>query len=205
MARRNILSFINELERAVFTTREIVLKSGKSKSTVTQSLKYLCRQGILIKVYRGIWALVGQKISPHTIIPFLLPRRRAYVSFITALHLHGIIEQIPQVITLASTSHTRTIRTKLGAFSIHRIAPSFYKGFDWYKGNGSFLIAEPEKALIDSLYVSVYKKKQYRFFPELTFPRSFDFSKARKWAQSIPGPSRSNVLKRLAEINAGAK
>ena len=42
------------------------------------------------------------------------------------------------------------------------------------------------KALIDSLYLSARKKKQFRYFPELYFPESFSFKKANEWAEKIP-------------------
>lgn len=187
MSRESILIFIKKLHRPVFTTHELSSLSGKSLSVTTQALNFLQKQGLLFKIYRGIWAETGnERLSPYIVVPFLLPRHRAYVSFISALHLYGIIEQIPQVITLASTAHTRTIRTKTGTFSIHRIAPSFFDGFAWYKGPGSFLIAEPEKALIDCLYLSACKKKQFSYFPELHFPKNFSFKKAGEWVKKIP-------------------
>ena len=183
---KNIMVFIKKLGRKVFTTHELVSISDKSASTVVQSLNRLVYQGLLIKVTRGVWAQSGvKKFSMFEVIPFLFPRRRVYVSFITALHLHGIIEQIPQVVTLASTAHTRTIRTKIGVFSVHQITPTLFDGFDWYKGEGSFLIAEPEKALIDSLYLSGRKKKQFGHFPELHIPAEFSYKKAVQWGKRI--------------------
>ena len=99
---KNVLAFIKQIGRPVFTTHELVVLSGKSPSTVVQSLNHLVRQGVIAKMYRGVWAESGAKtISHFEIIPYLFPRQRVYVSFITALHLHGIMEQIPQVITLA--------------------------------------------------------------------------------------------------------
>lgn len=185
--RQTILFFIRKLGRPVFTTYELRTVSGKSASTVIQCLNRLAQQGLLVKIYRGVWAEAGPKpMSPFEIIPHLFPRQRVYVSFITALHLHGMVEQIPQVVTLASTSHTRTLRTAAGPFSLHQIDPAFFDGFDWYKGEGSFLIAEPEKALIDSLYLSGRKKKQFGHFPEIHFPPKFNFKKAVQWARSIP-------------------
>jgi predicted transcriptional regulator of viral defense system len=184
---RNIMVFVKKLGRPVFTTHELVAVSGKSRPTVTQCLTRLAEQDLLIKIYRGVWAEAGQKpLSPFEIIPYLFPRQRVYVSFISALHLHGIVEQIPQVVTLASLSHTKTLRTKAGAFSVHQISPTFFDGFNWYKAEGSFLIAEPEKALIDSLYLSSRRKKQFGHFPELHFPVTFSFKKARVWIGRIP-------------------
>lgn len=202
MPKLPILTAIKQLGRNVFTTREIASFSKSSLSNATQGLSCLVRKGVILKIYRGVWGLeIGnQRLSPYSIIPSLLPRQRAYVSFISALHLYGIIEQIPQSITLASTSHTRTIKTKLGTFFIHKISPSFFKGFDWYKGEGDFLIAEPEKAFVDCLYISARKKRQFGYFPELNFPASFDFKKVKKWVQLIPNPKiRKAVLKKLTE------
>jgi len=202
MVKKSILTFAKKLNRPVFTTREAAMLSGSSLSNASKMLKTLEKKGLIFKVARGIWAETGnEKLSSYNVIPFLLPKNRAYVSFISALHLYGIIEQIPQEITLASTVHTKKIHTKVGTFSIHRIPPSFFDGFDWYKGDGSFLIAEPEKALIDSLYLSTRKKKQFGYFPELYFPKSFNFKEATKWIEKIHDLRiRSSVEKKLAEI-----
>lgn len=202
MSKHSIMSFIRKLDRPVFTTHELSALSGKSLSTVTQSLNYLRKVGLILKIYRGIWAEAKyQQLSPYTVVPFLLPSHRAYVSFISALHLHGIIEQIPQEITLASTCHSKRVTTGIGAFSIHRITPLFFKGFGWYKGTGSFLIAEPEKALVDSFYISACRKKQFGFFPELHFPKSFSMRKVKDWVKKIPDVKiRSYVLKKANSI-----
>lgn len=201
------MAFIKKAGRPVFTTHELTALSGKSPSTLVQSLNRLVEQGLLVKIYRGVWAQPGPRaISPFEIISYLFPRQRVYVSFITALHLHGIVEQIPQVITLASTAHTSTLRTKAGVFSVHQIAPAFFDGFDWYKGEGNFLIAELEKALIDSLYLSSRKKKQFGFFPELDFPPEFSFKKAVRWAERIPEKKiRLYVLEKLQALEKEIK
>src|SRR3989338_7731222 len=97
----NMLAFIKQLKRPVFTTHELASVSGKSLSAVTQALNYLETQGLIFKISRGVWAEEGnESLSPYRVIPFLFPRHRAYVSFISALHLYGIIEQIPQMIKI---------------------------------------------------------------------------------------------------------
>ncbi len=198
----SILNFIKKLNRPVFTTTELSAISKKSLSNTTQSLNYLQKQGVVLKIYRGIWAEITNKpLSPYSVIPFLFPLHQSYVSFISALHLYGIIEQIPQVINLASTAHTKTIVTKLGTFSVHQIAPNFFNGFDWYKNEGNFLIAEPEKALVDCLYLAGYKKRQFAHFPELRFSKTFSFKKTKEWIENIPNAKiRSFALLKLTTI-----
>ena len=207
MRKQSILGFIKKMARPVFTTAELSAVSGKSLSATVQALNYLQEQGAVLKIYRGIWTEATDKpLSPYGIIPFLFPRHRAYVSFISALHFYGIIEQIPQVITLASTARTKTIVTKLGTFSVHQITPSFFDGFGWYNDKGDFLIAEPEKALVDCLYLAGYKKRQFANFPELRFPKTFSFKKAKEWIKKIPNSKvRSFAQQKLTTIEKQAQ
>jgi len=209
MNKQSILVIIGKLRQQVFTTREIALLSGKSLSAVTQTLNNLARKGIVTKIYRGVWIREsGDAVSPFAIIPHLFPGQRVYVSFISALHLYGIIEQIPQVITLASTAHARKIDTRIGVFHTYHITPSFFAGFGWYKGNGSFLIAEPEKAFVDCLYLSAYKQKMFVHFPELSFPASFSFRRVRGWIDRIQSKTTRAYVKKMftEKINsAGAE
>ncbi len=201
MRKKSIFAAIKDIGKPVFTTRELSQISGKSPSVVTQSLNNLVKDGAVAKIYRGVWVNSGAAVSSYTIMPYLFSGHRAYVSFISALHLYGIIEQIPQVITIASTSHSRTIRTAAGVFRSHHITPEFFTGFDWYQGHGSFLIADQEKALVDSLYLSAYKKKNFGYFPELHLPPSFSFKKARQWADRTPSnKARVHAQKRLKQL-----
>lgn len=196
------IEYVKMLNRPVFTTREISDLSGKSTSNVTQSLNYLARHNVVKKLCQGTWAEVTNKLlNPYMLISHLFKSGRVYVSFLSALHLHGIIEQIPQTITLASTAHTKKIKTVVGVFVVHQITPAFFFGFDWYKGTGNFLIAEPEKALADCLYLYTKKKKQYGHFPELNIDKPFRIQKVKEWIEKIPGEkSRIAAKAKLDEI-----
>lgn len=197
MQRNNPLTYIKKLDKTVFTTREIAEISGKSLSSISQSLSNLEKHGLVTKIYRGIWVETNRKdISPYSIIPALFPGQRAYLSFVSALHLYGIIEQIPQVITVATTAHSRVFHTKLGIFCAHKILPSFFQGFDWYRKTGDFLIAGPEKAFIDCLYISVFRNRQFGFFPELDFRKDFSMRKAASWIKEIKSLRIRNTVER---------
>lgn len=188
MAQQHILSAIKQLNRQIFTTREIAFLRKSTLSNTTQTLSGLAKAKVIIKIYRGIWGIEfgKERISRYSIIPFLTPQGRSYLSFTSALHLYGIIEQIPQVVTLAFSGHSRRIHTALGDFELHRLAPGFFKGFDWYKIEGKFLIADPEKAFVDCLYLSARKSKQFGSFPELHFPSTFKEKKVWAWTEAIP-------------------
>ena len=185
MAKITLISHITGLGRPVFSARDLSAVSGRSPSAVSQGLAFLRRQGLVSKVSHGVWAAGAAAPGPYAVIAHILPKQRAYVSFTSALHLHGIIEQIPQVITLASVAHGGEIKTAAGVFSVHHLAPSFFSGFGWSNGTAGFLLAEPEKALVDCLYVSAFRKRQFSHFPELRFPKSFSFKKAYGWVDAI--------------------
>ena len=49
MPSHNIMKFIKQLNRPIFTTYELTANSGKSRSTTTQALNYLVRQSLITK------------------------------------------------------------------------------------------------------------------------------------------------------------
>jgi hypothetical protein len=115
--------------------------------------------------------------------------------------MYGIISQIPKVIYCATTAHTKIVKTKLASYSFHKISGSFFKGFSWDK-NSSFLLALVEKAFVDTLYISSRKGKRFYHFPELEFPSSFSFKKAKQWAELIKEKRiKSFVLERIESLN----
>ncbi len=145
---------VQKLNRLVFTTREIAVLTGMSLSSAAQGLARLEKQMVLKKVMRGLWALADdRRFSALMVVPFLNPSHQSYVSFISALHLYGFISQIPQTVTVASTAHSKKIITPIGVYSVHQISPEFFSGSRWHESR-HYLIATPEKTLVDCLYIS---------------------------------------------------
>jgi hypothetical protein len=138
----------------------------------------------------------------YALVPLLAGGHRAYVSLISALHLHGLIEQIPEIMFAVTTGHTRVRKTSVGTYSYHRIHPRFFAGFDWYGRRQDFLVASPEKALVDSLYLSSRKGKRFRFFPEINLGADFDFKRAYEWVDLIEDDpwTRDYVLRRIETL-----
>ena len=53
-----------------------------------------------------------------------------YLSLHTALHLRGLIEQIPEVVYAVSLDRTSRIVTPMATFSIHHLAPEVFGGYE---------------------------------------------------------------------------
>ena len=196
---KSLAGHVAALGRRVFTSAELAAVSSRSGSVVSQGLAVMQRQGLALRLGHGLWSAGAEPPGQYGVGPHLLPRQRVYVSFTSALHLHGVIEQIPQVITLASTAHSRLLVTRAGSFSLHHLAPEMFSGFEWSVSRG-FPLAAPEKALVDCLYVSAFRKRQFSHFPELDLSR-LDLKKARAWTSKIKNPmARAHVLSRLAAL-----
>lgn len=192
---------LRELGRPVFTTREVAAIRGASVAATSQTLRRLETDGRVVRVARGVWCDPEDPgFTPFALVHALAGIHPAYVSFVSALHLHGIVEQIPQVVYAATTGHTARRRTPVGTYSFHRIEPRFFDGYDWYRGGHDFLIATPEKALIDSLYLASRKGNRFGSFPELDLT-ALRFEGAEDWIERIPYERiRKHVTRRFQEI-----
>jgi predicted transcriptional regulator of viral defense system len=186
-ARVSVGKALRDLGRPVFTTREVAAIRGGSVSATSQALGRLEGEGRVTRVTRGVWCDPDDpRFTRFALVHFLVGGNPTYVSFSSALHLQGIVEQIPQIVYAATTAHTSLKRTPVGSFSFHRIDPRFFDGFDWYRGGDAFLIAEPEKALVDSLYLASRRGKRFGRFPELDLEHDFSFARAEEWVRRIP-------------------
>ena len=186
MSRHSVAQAIQTIGRPVFTTREIASLRHGSLSATSHDLARLAKQGRIQRITRGLWVESNdRRLTRFHLVPYLVGRHQAYVSFLSALNLHGVIEQIPQIVYAATTEHTRLKKTSIATYSLHRIDPRFFSGFGWYGRGQDFLIATAEKALVDSLYLSSRKGKPFGFFPELDFAR-LSLRQVRRWIQQIP-------------------
>lgn len=78
----------------------------------------------------------------------------SYVSLESALSWHGFIPEGVFQVTSCSTRKTQSFETPLGSFTYRHIKPTLFFGYqleEW--NNHHFVIAEPEKTVIDYLYL----------------------------------------------------
>ena len=79
-------------------------------------------------VGRGIWAQPEhQRFTPTAAGPLLLGNEQGYVSFLSAMHLHRLIAQIPGSIQAATTGYARRLDTPVARYEFLRIQPSMMR------------------------------------------------------------------------------
>lgn len=187
----------------VFTTSEVAELGDMNPRNVSRDLSKLAEKGSITRVRRGLWAVSGHPdFSPYAVVPYLFEDEDAgYVSFFTALSLHGMIEQIPQLIEVATRINKKSLETPFGTYEFHQLQERLFGGWEPADRRWSYLLATPEKAVFDAMYISVRKGRQFARFPELVLPDDFSESALLNWVGRL-GSRRleSAVGKRWQEV-----
>lgn len=201
MRPTDALGSLLQLRRPIIGTREAAVRLGLSTSRASQLLRSLEESGLVRRLHHGVWAL-RPDIDPFSVPPYLTAPLPAYVSFWSALARHGMIEQVPRQIFVASLDRTRQVMTTVGSYSIHHLAPELFGGFDGSEEAG--YVATPEKALFDVIYLRAPRGGQM-VLPELEIPEGFKEDTLAMWVSRIPRPSlRTRVSRGVARALAGA-
>jgi len=123
---------------------------------IRQQLSRWAKSGKIYQLRRGLYAFAPpyQKKQPH---PFLVANRlqkASYVSLQSALAYYDLIPETLQAITSVSTDRPERLETPLGIFVFRHIKPQLLFGYELQDlGGQSALIATPEKALLDLIYL----------------------------------------------------
>jgi predicted transcriptional regulator of viral defense system len=175
------LGHLLRLRRPIIETREAATCLGVSVSRASQLLSSFEQAGLSRRLQRGLWAL-SPDIDPLSVPPYLTAPLPAYVSFWSALARHGMIEQVPRLIYVASLARTQSIATPVGVYSIHHLVPELFAG---YVGSAELgFVAIPEKALFDTVYLRASAGGQVAL-PELELPKGFRESRLEEWTRLV--------------------
>ena len=188
-----MLDLFNTDGFVIFTTREYANHVGLSMSAAAKRLARLSKKKLLTRVTKGVWANTGHPyFHPLSCVPYLLGKEQGYVSFLTALHLHGVISQIPKTIQVATTGRGRSLNSSVGDYEFFQIKPELMQqGVDWSDTRLPYLIATPEKALLDTLYLSTRKNRRFARLPELDVTQSgFRSREFERLLDQLPIPTR---------------
>ena len=188
-----MLDLFNTDDFVIFTTREYANHVGLSMSAAAKRLARLSDRKLLTRITKGVWGNTSHPyFHPLSSVPYLLGKEQGYVSFLTALHLHGVISQIPKTIQVATTGRGRSLKSLVGDYEFFQIKPELMRqGIDWSDTRLPYLIATPEKALLDTLYVSTRKNRRFARLPELDVTQSgFRAREFERLLDQLPIPMR---------------
>lgn len=126
----------------------------KKESAIFNVIKKLLLAGVLRKLEKNKYLLKGARVNDFTLANFMY--QPSYVSFESALNFYGILSQFPYEVSSATTKKTAGKIFQGKAFIYTHIKKDLFWG---YEKKEDFIIAFPEKALLDQLYLGA---KGYR-------------------------------------------
>jgi predicted transcriptional regulator of viral defense system len=180
----------------IVTTAEAAAALRRSATSTSRMLRTLEEAGRVRRVRSGLWAIGTIDPDPYAVVTELTHPSPSYVSFLSALNYHGMIDQIPREIWVASLGRARMIRTAVGTFSVHHLPPELFGG--WAESSRG-LIATPAKAIFDLCYVNAARSGKPRRVPELEFPAPFNPQAIDHWIGLIDSARLATLTRRAVE------
>jgi len=185
------------IKTPIFSKTDIVLAGGK---IFDYQLTRWVKKGYLLKIKNGIYIFERdyEKIRGEEIAAALY--QPSYLSLESALSAYGFIPEMVYAYVSVTGKINRIFDNKFGHFIYRHVKSELFWGYREVKTNtGRFLIAEPEKALLDYLYLNLSKINSESDFENLRFNedrlretlnrekfvkylQAFEIKKLKRWA-----------------------
>lgn len=158
------------------------------------------QRGLITKIIRGVYMMKDTQLDENALFCIANNiRKPSYVSLHSALSLYGFIPESTLTVTSVTTKKTRNLHTAIGDFSYKSIKPSLYFGYDVRRvGIQPCLIAEPEKAILDMLYLHSDLKTnddmESMRFNKYQIRETIDIEKFQRYRQAYKSQSLDNRI-----------
>lgn len=141
----------------VFSTNHLT-GFGKNVQVLRNQLTGWRRKGLVIRLRKGLYILneADRRLTPSRMFlanQFYVP---SYISAEYALHFYDLIPERVADLTSVAPMKTAAFENPFGRFLYQQIKASAFTGYRLLKDENDFNIhiAEPEKALLDYLYLN---------------------------------------------------
>ena len=172
-----------------YTIAELQKIAALARPSLRVLLSRWTRSHRLERIGRGLYRLPGTSVDLVRLgIASYFP---SYLSFEIALARHGLLSQVPYVLTFATTRRSRRLRLMNTELEYRRLRPDLFFGYEQQSG---VYIARPEKALLDQLYMVARGRASLDSATLNLAPLRATL--LRRYARAFPEP----VRKRLKEL-----
>ena len=162
----------------------------KKDNTAYKVISSLIKNEVIIKVRKGLYYTAVKPPADFEIANKIYSP--SYVSLESALNIYGILRQFPYSVTSVTFKKPRRFTSSGKVYEYARVDRSLYFGFT---KKDVFLIAYPEKALIDAIYLTAKGFRKFNF-DELDYSK-IDKKKFQRWCAKIKHRPFMNLLKRI--------
>ena len=143
----HLLALMEKSGMVVFGVREAVQVSNWDERRIYNTLFSLEKKGFITRIKKNAYVKTTY-VNEHLFTIATEVVKPSYISFWSALSFYGFTEQ--QVNTVQVVSPKQVKDLDIDSFRVETTTFQPYRFYGYTRGNG-FAIAEPEKALVDSL------------------------------------------------------
>ncbi|MCP4606411.1 MAG: hypothetical protein GY847_38870 [Proteobacteria bacterium] len=182
----NLASLVRKLEW--FDLQMVVQLTGERRETITNQLYRFSKAGKVIPLRRGLYVLADPyrkaSVQPASLANAIY--RPSYLTGMWALSYYGMIPESVPVFTSVTTRTPREFENHFGTFRYRNIKRSMFFGYTPSDIFGKkVLVATPEKALVDFLYLSrgewtKERMREMRFLENTEIDRDVLFAAVRR-------------------------
>lgn len=148
--QQNVLETILSSPRSVFNVQSLrMLTESEDSQKLTKSLHYYVKEGKIRNPRRGIYTKATYDEKEMACSLF----RPAYVSLEYVLQRCGVVFQYDDAVTCVSYLN-RSVEIDEKTYRFRIINPEFWIGMEGIDQHDNILIATPERAFLDMVYLS---------------------------------------------------
>jgi len=181
---------------------ELARRYNLSEIVVRNALRRYANRGLVEHVANKVYInRLNQYFSPRELVNVLRPD--SYVSLESALVEPGIITQSPSRLTCVTIGYPKTFRTPSATIVYRKITKNLFWGFEERSTRfGKYRIAEPEKALLDWVYLN--RQEGLPTPLDEVNLRFVDLKKLRQYSERFPATVREAVKQLIVDHSSAA-
>jgi predicted transcriptional regulator of viral defense system len=154
----NFSQFKHQFQDYPFILSRDIIRAPEDPQAARNQCSRWQKKGLLIGLRKGVYLLNPQDrrvdVDQNTIANILY--EPSYISLEYALNFYGMIPEAVADLTSVTTRKTMRVNNDLGNFIYQHIQPRAFRGFKRMgEGKNLFFMAEPEKAVVDFLYLNL--------------------------------------------------
>lgn len=178
---------------AFFTPLDIKRIFGVSAVAASFLLYRYAKQKLIIRLKRGLYTISDKDINDLCLANKLY--EPSYISLEFALSFHGVIPETVYEITSITTKSTRRFTAIGKTFSYRRIKQEAFTGYSLLRHHdAAFLMADPEKALVDCVYLKMRTKQN---LPDRLNKNKIDKKKVFSYVRLFHDERLMNMIKTM--------
>jgi predicted transcriptional regulator of viral defense system len=188
----NYEALVAKTQNLPFFGKDVLAGSWENPKSQELQLHRWVKAGRLIRLKRGIYTLPDDRRKIHFSSAWLANTlySPSYLSFEFSLSWYDLIPERVSTVTSVTLLKTAKFENTLGCFSYRNLQNDFFFGFETVEDEfkREVLMAKPEKALLDFLYLSRNWEPTEEFFREGLRLQQLDqlnFSQLKKYAQVL--------------------